>query len=117
MFGEGAAVDEADKEYVAQRLAKVEKLLGKYDGEEELLAEVEMSRDKRNFLRLEIMIQTPHTLYRVEKTNQVLSEAMDEIEEVLKKQINRDKERMKDLVKRGGRSLKKKVAIDENARF
>lgn len=106
-----------DRAYVQEKIDKLEKLLNGYDAQEELMAEVEFDRDKKGFWRLEVMITTPHNKYRVEKINNVLREAMDEAEEVLKKQIRRDREKIKDLRERGGRSLKKKVVIDERARF
>ena len=117
MFGDGLKIAEKDREYIEERLEKVEKLLGRYDGQKELLAEVDVKQDKKGFWQLEIMIQTPHQLYRVSKSDHVLSQAMDEIEQGMKKQIRREMERRKDLIKRGGRSIKKKVAIDELARF
>lgn len=106
-----------DKNYVQEKVDKLEKLLNGYDSQDELSVEVEFDQDKRGFWRLEIMIKTPHNLYRVEKKNEIISEAMDEAEEVLKKQIRRDRERIKDLRERGGRSIKKKAVIDEKARF
>jgi ribosomal subunit interface protein len=117
MFVEGVSVSEQEKLYIDTKLEKVEKLLRKYDRSDELKCEVEIEQDKRGVWRLEIMIQTPHNLYRAEKANHVLTEAMDETEEALKKQIQRDKERLKDLAYRGAMSIKKKVTIDQQARF
>lgn len=116
LLGEGK-VRREEKAYVLEKINKLEKLLGNYDPEKELMAEVEIERDRRGFWRLEVMISTPHNKYRVEKKNDSLTEAMDEVEEVLKKQIKRDRKKLKDLRERGGRSIKKKAVIDEKARF
>jgi ribosomal subunit interface protein len=116
LFGE-VKVSVGDRNYIEEKIGKIEKLLNGYDSNDELLAEVEANQDKRGFWKLEIMIKTPHNLYRVEKKNNNLTEAMDEVEEVLKKQIRRDKEKVKDLRQRGNRSFRKAVSIDEKARF
>lgn len=110
-------VKEKDLNYIKLRLEKIGKLFSSYTPDSEVLCEIEISQDKKNFWDIEIILQTPHQLYRVEKTSQVLTEAFDETEQMLKKQILRDKKRLKDLKERGGRSFKKKVALDVNARF
>jgi hypothetical protein len=42
---------------------------------------------------------------------------MDQVEEILTRQILRKKEKIQDLRERGNRSLRKKRSIDEKARF
>jgi len=42
---------------------------------------------------------------------------IDEIKDELATQMRRKKKRMRDLMKRGARSLKKKLTIDDNARL
>lgn len=115
-FSEGN-IAQKDMEYIEGRLEKLDKLLSNYDGDAEILCEVEINKDKKDFWNIEIILQTPHKLYRAEETNQVLTEAFDKTEEMLKKQILRDKKRIKDLRERGGRSLKKRIALDVKARF
>lgn len=116
LFGEGTVTSE-DKKYIQNKIDKLEKLFNNYDAPDELFAEIDLGQNKKGFWRLEIMIKTPRNLYRVEKIDEIITEAMDQAEDVLKKQIRRKSEKRKDLKERGGRSIKKKTVVDEKARF
>jgi ribosomal subunit interface protein len=109
-------LNSSEKEYLAGKVEKNRKLLSDYN-DDELYCEVDVSLDKKNFFRVEIMIKTPHHLYRVVKTADTLMNATDQIDEVLKKQIRRNKEKVRELKERGNRSVKKRMTMDERARF
>lgn len=115
-FGEGR-VSEKEKDYLEQKLSKIEKLLEGYDSQDELLCEIEFQQDKKGFWYLEIMIQTPHNLYRVEETDSELTCAIDKAETALKKQIIRHKDKTREMRERRGRSLRKNVTVNSEARF
>jgi ribosomal subunit interface protein len=103
------------REYVRTRLGSVEKLLGG-DAEASFI-EVEISKDKRGLYRVEAMVKTPRTSYRSESVCETIEEATDNAEEEVKRQIRESKEKRKTLMKRGARSIKKKLTIDDSARF
>lgn len=109
-------LNQEEKDYLTGKIEKNRKLLGDYK-DDELNCEVDINLDKKNFFRVEIMIKTPHNLYRVVKTADTLMNVTDQIDEVLKKQIRRNKEKVRELKKRGNRSAKKSITIDGGARF
>lgn len=105
-------IDERAKAYIEKKLQAIGKLL-----ESILVQEVEIELDKKGKFRLEVMIETPYHLYRGEETAESIEASIDLIEGKLRDQILGDKERLETLRRRGGRSLKKKMVIDEAARF
>ena len=111
-----AAVSGQERSYINKKIQKIKEKLLHYQ-ENELHIDIDISQDKRNFWRLEVMIKTPHHLFRGERTKEVLTEAMDEVEEALAQQIKKNKEKMRDLGKRGARAMKKSIALDRSVRF
>ncbi len=79
--------------------------------------EVEIDLDKKGKFRVEVMLYTPYQKYRAEDTTESIEGSIDSVYEELENQIHHDKDRIITLQRRGGRSLKKKVVVDENARF
>ena len=112
LFFKGVKIDERTEDYIRKRLMTIQKLLFKI-----LRVEVEIDLDKKGKFRVEVMIKTPYKLYRAEDTTESIEGSVDSVTEDLKIQINRDKDRLVTLRRRGGRSVKKKAVIDENARF
>lgn len=109
----GLTVDDRTKKYVLKRLAQLDKILDKV-----LRVEIEIDLDKKkNKFRVEIMIKTPYELYRAENITESIEGSIDLIIDELKTQITRNKDKRKDLMKRGARSIKKKVVVDKLARF
>jgi len=108
----GVTIDERTKDYIEKRLESVEKVNGKI-----LQIEVEIDLDKKGKFRVELMVKTPHNLYRSEETTESIEGSTDIAVEEMKTQILRDKERVKDLRIRGKRSIKKAIVVDEGARF
>lgn len=88
-------LNEKEKEYVEKKILKTKKLLKKYS-DKELFAEVEIRVDKKGFWTAEFMVETPHELFRADKTSNDLMMAADMAEEALMKQIRRNNEKIKD---------------------
>ena len=112
MFYRGVTIDERTKEYVEKRLEKAKKILRNI-----LEIEVEIDMDKKGKFRVEIMLKTPHSLYRAEDVSESIEGSTDIACGELYRQVVNYKDRIRDLKERGGRSLKKKMVLDENARF
>lgn len=108
----GIEIDDRTKEYVLKRLERIEKLV---DPVTEF--EVEIERDKKGKFRVEIMAKTPHNLYRAEETTESVEGSTDGVIDELEVQIDKKKNRNRDLKLRGNRSIKKKLVLDASARF
>lgn len=109
----GIKIDNRTQEYVIKRLRAIEKLLNW----EESHFEVEIGLDKKGKFRVEVMIKMPGRLYRAEETTESVEGSVDIVESELQGQIRKDKERVANLRVRGGRSIKKRLVIDGDARF
>jgi len=105
-------LEEKRKEYVIKKIGKMEKFLQK-----SLNVEVEIALDKKGKFYVEVMIKTPYKLYRATQISESVEISTDMIMEDLQKQITKDKDRFKDIRKRGARSIKKKIVISKDARF
>ncbi|MFO7806936.1 MAG: HPF/RaiA family ribosome-associated protein [Candidatus Moraniibacteriota bacterium] len=117
-FGE-EKISPEEKQYIEKRLDKFKDLLiGSKDyDEDELFLDFRLSKDKKGFWNMEIVFDTPYNSYRASKQNKTITETFDLIQEAIKKQIRRDKERWQDLKERGRRSIRKSNSISDNARF
>lgn len=110
-------IDERTEKYVREKVEKLEKFFKSYRDDAEVSAEVEIDLDKKGKFRVELMLNTPYKLYRGEHTTESVEGSADIAYEELESQIERDKDKIITLTRRGGRSLKKKMVVDENARF
>ncbi|MFZ3031986.1 MAG: ribosome-associated translation inhibitor RaiA [Candidatus Moraniibacteriota bacterium] len=108
----GVAIDERTKDYILKRLVRVEKLV---DPVSEF--SIEIDQDKKGKFRVEVMVKTPHNLYRAEETTVSIEGSTDVVIDELEAQIDKKKNRNRDLKLRGNRSIKKKLTVDESARF
>lgn len=108
----GVDIDDRTKEYVVKRLGRVEKLV---DPVSEF--SIEIDQDKKGKYRVEIMVKTPHNLYRAEETTISIEGSTDVVIDELEVQIDKKKNKNRDLKLRGNRSIKKKMTVDEAARF
>ncbi|MFH0969571.1 MAG: HPF/RaiA family ribosome-associated protein [Patescibacteria group bacterium] len=108
----GVKVDGRTRDYIEKRLKNLEKLLNKL-----LLIEVEIDMDKKGKFRAEVMAHTPYKKYRTEEISDSIEGAIDVCEEELRNQISRDKDKKETLIKKGGRLIKKRMVLDEKARF
>jgi ribosomal subunit interface protein len=102
----------ATREYIEEKLNLLEKLTDLRD------CRVEVSQRKDGDFYLNVSVRSEGGFeYRAEQKEPSVNACIDIIEEELKTQIRRDTEKARDLKRRGGRSIKKKMTIDENARF
>lgn len=108
----GVEIDERTKDYVLKRLARIEKLV---DPATEYSLEID--RNKQGKFRVEIMVKTPHNLYRAEETTVSVEASTDIVIDELEVQVDKKKNKNRDLKLRGNRSIKKKMVVDESARF
>ncbi len=108
----GVDIDERTREYILKRLERIEKLV---DPVSEYSFEVD--RDKHGMFRVEIMVKTPHNLYRAEETTVSVEGSTDIVIDELEVQIDKKKNKNRDLKLRGKRSIKKKMVLDAAARF
>lgn len=108
----GVDIDDRTKEYVVKRLGRVEKLV---DPVSEF--SIEIDQDKKGKYRVEIMVKTPHNLYRAEETTISIEGSTDVVIDELEVQIDKKKNKNRDIKLRGNRSIKKKMTVDEAARF
>lgn len=91
------------KDYVQKRLTeRIEKLV---DPVSRFEVEVNMDKKKKLF-RVEIMVHTPHKIYRAEDTTESIEGSADIAVDELERQIVRNKKRVKDAKKDGGREFK-----------
>jgi ribosomal subunit interface protein len=114
MMCRGTKIDERTQDYVEKRINKIVKFI---NSAKENIYEVELSMDKKGKFRAEIMVNTPYKLYRIEKTTESIEGSVDMAVDELKNQISRDRDKIRELKERGARSLKKKVVLDESARY
>lgn len=113
LFFKGVKIDDRTEDYITKKIKAIEKLL---DGV--MRVEIEINLDKKkNKFRVEVMIKTPYKLYRAEEATESIEGSIDVVENEIKAQIRKDKEKIRTLKLRGRRSIKKKIALDKNARF
>jgi ribosomal subunit interface protein len=102
----------ATREYIEEKLNSISKIMPMRD------ARVEVSQRKDGDFYLNVSIRSERgEEYRAEEKSPSVNACIDIIEEELKKQVRSDKEKAIDMQRRGGRSIKKKLTIDEDARF
>ncbi len=102
----------ATRDYIEEKLNSIEKLTDIRD------IRVEVSQRKDGEFYLNVSVRSKNgSEYRAEQKSQTVNACIDIIEEELKTQIRRDTKKARDLQRRGGRSIKKKMTIDEDARF
>jgi len=110
-------IDDRTKNYVTEKVEKLEKFFESFHEDAKISAEVEIDLDKKGKFRVEVMLHTPYQDYRGEEITESIEGSIDKVYEELETQIQRDKEKIATLRRRGGRSIKKKMVVDEGARF
>lgn len=108
----GLELDQLTSDYIEKRLGRLKKLVDVVSK-----FEVEVDRDKKGKFRVEVMVETPHNLYRAEETTESMEGSIDIVVDELEEQLMRHKTRHHDLKIRGLRSIKKKLVVDQAARF
>lgn len=108
----GLELGEKTEEYIDKRLKRLAKLVDTASR-----FEVEIDRDKKGKFRVEVMVKTPHNLYRAEEISESIEGSIDVVVDELEGQLAKKKTKNRDLKRRGQRSIKKKVVLDKAARF
>jgi ribosomal subunit interface protein len=108
----GLELGEKTGEYIDKRLKRLAKLVDTASR-----FEVEIDRDKKGKFRVEVMVKTPHNLYRAEEVSESIEGSIDVVVDELEGQLAKKKTKNRDLKRRGQRSIKKKVVLDKAARF
>lgn len=111
-FFKGVAVDEKTRNYIEKRISTLDKFIDNI-----LKSEVEVDLDKKGKFRVEVMVSTPRNMFRADNTTDSIEASTDLVVDELQVQITHMKDRLRTLKKRGAISLKKKVVLDEAARF
>ncbi len=109
-------IDSRTKNYVTDKVEKLGKFFRSFGKDARISAEVEIGLDKKGKFRVEVMLHTSYRDYRSEDTTESVEGSIDNVYERLESQIDRDKDKITTLRRRGGRSLKKKMVVDKNAR-
>jgi len=112
MLYKGVEVDERTEEYILKRIQKAEKVLKNI-----LEYEVQVEMDKKGKFSVAFMIKTPYELYRTKERSESIEGSVDMAVEEMLRQSAREQEKLRSIRERGARSIKKKVVVDDNARF
>lgn len=112
MFYKGLQIDERTQDYITKRLATLEKFNGNIQQ-----VEVEIDVDKKGKFHVEIIVKTPRNTFIAENTTESIEGCVDLNIDAIQDQITHLKDKLHTLKKRGALSLKKKLALDGNARF
>lgn len=111
-LAKGLELDQLTSDYIEKRLGRLKKLVDAVSK-----FEVEVDLDKKGKFRVEVMIETPHNLYRAEETSVSIEGSVDIVVDELEVQLAKNKTKSRDLKRRGLRSIKKMLVVDQAARF
>ncbi len=106
-----------ERKYLIKKIEKIKEGLLTKCSEDEISAELRVVQDKKKEWTLDVSFKIPKNVFQATQKGFELTNIMDEIEEILVRQILRNKEKIQDLRKRGSRSIRKTRTIDEDARF
>ncbi|KKP97391.1 MAG: Ribosomal subunit interface protein [Candidatus Moranbacteria bacterium GW2011_GWD2_36_12] len=111
-FFKGIEIDGKTREYIKKRLETLDKF-----AENILKSEVEIDLDKKGKFRVEVMLHTPRNMFRADNTTESIEASIDMVTDELQTQVTHLKDKLRTLKKRGAISIKKKIVLDEGARF
>ncbi|MBD3238822.1 MAG: hypothetical protein GF332_04265 [Candidatus Moranbacteria bacterium] len=112
-YNHGLDLKQETREYILPKVQKMQKYISNNNTQ----AQVEIQENKKGIYTVEVQIQFPGNRYLARETGKEIEEAADLALDDLKAQIIKDKNKRRTLQKRGAISIKKKLSIDENARF
>lgn len=95
-------LNEMEKAYIEKKAHKTKKLLGE-DKKDLVRAELEIEQDKSGFWRIVMSAIVPGETFRVEKKDKDMRKAIDSADEALLKMIRRNKEKVRDNLRRRGK--------------
>lgn len=96
------------RDYILTRIERLEKLVhpaSKF--------EIEIGINEQKKFRVEVMVRTPHHLYRAEESTETAEGSINIVADKLENQIVSTKEKKKDLERSGARVLKEKLQTIE----
>ena len=108
----GLDIDTRTREYIEKRLARIEKIADWGDR-----FEIEIEKEKRGHFRVEVMVIGPHHQVRAEESTESVEASIDAVSDELFQQITKTAEKKQTEFLRGARSVKKRLVIDQSARF
>lgn len=111
-FFKGIAVDVKTRQYIEKKLEALDKFIDNI-----VKSEVEVDLDKKGKFRVEVMIHTARNMFRADNTTDSIEASIDLVADELQTQMTHLKDKLRTLKKRGAMSIKKKVVLDEGARF
>jgi ribosome-associated translation inhibitor RaiA len=115
-FGE-VELNPEERKYLIKKIEKIEESILTDYQDDEVLVDLTVSQSKKKEWTLDVSFKLPKNVFQATVKGFGLTSVMDEIEEILIRQILRKKGKVEDLRKRGSRSLRKKRTIDSDARF
>lgn len=109
------------KDYAQKRLNYFDKFIKKVDPQS-IICDVELEKvigdqQKGDVFRAEINLEIAGKFYRGEDRSENIFSAVDSVKDQVAREIKRTKEKKVDLMRRGGRSIKKAFGISKLARF
>jgi len=104
------SIDDETREYIEKKIDSVAKLITIEQ------TKVEIEKQKNGYY-MHVHLDCGRDLFLAEEKDKSINVCIDNIENELKSQIRRNKKKNIVLKKRGARSIKKKLTIDENARL
>lgn len=105
------SLSNATKEYIEQRIETLR------DVRRIDFVRVELDQTKKGDFHMSIQINCGSHVYYASAKNADVNACAEEIRGELRTQMLSDKGKIRDLVRRGARSLKKKITISEDARL
>ena len=101
------------KEYIQMKMTSLEKVSDKIGR-----IEVVVTKDRRELFSMSAHLSGPiGDFYADNKEKSTVEEVADLLKDELLRQVRKSNEKKIDLARRRGRSVKKKVSIDDSARF
>lgn len=103
---------EASRTYIEEKITSIGKMVDIRD------VNIEVSQRKDDDFYMNVTVRAKDGgEYRAEEKCISINACIDIIQDEIKSQVRRDIEKQRDLARRGARSIKKKLTIDENARL
>jgi ribosomal subunit interface protein len=100
------------RDYVTEKM----ETLGKLTDVRDVYIEISQRKDGQFYMNVTVR-STNGFEYRAEEKSESVHACVDIIQDELRTQIRRNTEKARDLKRRGARSIKKKLTIDEKARL
>ena len=106
-----ASLSDVTKDYIEERIATLEEL-AKID-----LVRIEIDKEKHGDFHMSIQVNSGSHVYYASAVDADVHACAEELREELRSQMHSDKKRLRDLMRRGARSIKKKLTISDDARL